>query len=84
MAVRVEVFVGDTFETADLVTLETEIFGLVSVVEREVDVTCADLARDVVVDDAVEVEVLVELTRDVVPVAVAGLVKVLQKFLHFD
>lgn len=75
-----DVFVGDTFETVDFVTLGlsevSEVFGLVNVVERTDDVTGADLTRDVAVDDTVEVVVFVALTRDVV--LVAGLVTVLK------
>lgn len=74
-----DVFVGDIFDRVDFVTLGlsevNEVFGLVNVVERTVDVTGADLTRDAV-DDTVDVVVFVALTRDVV--LVAGLVTVLK------
>lgn len=75
----VDVFVGDTFESVDFVTPGLsnvdEVFGLLSVVERRVDETGADLTRDAA-DETVEV-VFVAATFDVAVVAVAGLVAVL-------
>lgn len=66
-AVVVDVFVGDNFETVDFIALGlsevNDVFGLVNVVERAVDVSGADLTRDVV-DDTVDVVVFVAVTFD--------------------
>lgn len=78
-AVKVDDFVGDNFGAAVFVMpVVVEVFGLVNVVERTVDVAGADLTRDVAVEDVVEVAVFVALTRDAAIVLVAGLLTVLQ------
>lgn len=73
----VDSFVGDIFETVDFGTLslsETAVFGLLKVVERAVaEVAVADLRRDVVDDDTVDVAVF-----DVAVVLVDGLDTVLK------
>lgn len=81
--VTVEVFVGDSFDTAD--SFETlglsnvdVVFGLLNAVERAVDATGADLTRDAA-DAVADVVVFVALTLDVAVVLVAGFVKGLNK-----
>lgn len=85
----VDGFVGETFETVVFGTLgllvaAAVIFGLLNVVDRDVVVVAdvADLTRDVVDDDTVDVvafdEVVVVVSFDATVVLVAGFVTVLE------
>lgn len=80
-AVKVEVFVGDNFAVVVFVTVVAVLVFGFNAVERTVDVIGADLTRDAVVDDVVDVVVFVALTRDVV--LPTGFVTVLQFIFHY-